>query len=108
MLLKYDKSNSIMPDFYYVHEDIMRFTADTVTVCIASDNSMNVWILTTYSLIKLNYGQGTYIETPKISYPNMYTHNIAYDSEANELLFGAIYDDYENNGKNRNVILEKS
>ena len=99
MLLKYDKSNSIMPDFYYVHEDIMRFTADTVPVCIASDNSMNVWILTTYSLIKLNYGQGTYIETPKISYPNMYTHNIAYDSEANELLFGAIYDDYENNGK---------
>ncbi|TAL67819.1 MAG: T9SS type A sorting domain-containing protein [Bacteroidetes bacterium] len=94
-LLKYDKTNSQLPDFYYRTEWIMKYSMDTVPICLTVGNGMNIWITTTESLIEFNNGNMTFYELPKKdTFDPIVFSKIYFDSASNEIFASSYYDSF--------------
>jgi hypothetical protein len=84
-LLKYDKNNSDMPDFYIERSGLMAFYMDTVPNSIAVDKYLNPWILTNESLFRFSPSGSEMID---ISFKGDKTPlaHLDYDNNSNELI----------------------
>jgi hypothetical protein len=89
-LLKYDKYNSDMPDFYTTKSEYSLTFLDTVPQNITVDKDLNAWILTSETLMKFS---PTGSEIYDLSYQGEKLHYILlnYDKNSNEILLTSFY-----------------
>ncbi|TAL69001.1 MAG: hypothetical protein EPN82_08445, partial [Bacteroidetes bacterium] len=92
-LLKFDKYNSCLPDYYL--SGIFGIPKDTVPYAFTTDNNLNVWIVTYESFIKFNMGNCTFYDFPKRdSIKNISVGKINFDLPNNELLISNYYNKF--------------
>jgi hypothetical protein len=94
-LIKYDKSNSCMPDFYY--ERIGGYYLvphDTVPYAVTVDNNLNSWIYTSESLIKFSPNSSKLYDIPMLDSVNkVFANTLYFDISSNELLADYVRND---------------
>ena len=96
-LKNYDKSNSCMPDYYYLRDGYFRYGMDTIPSYVNVDNDMNVWIFTWESLIKFNPSDSKIYDIPIYDSTKNYhisLKSLNFDSKSNELV--GLYVDFRN------------
>lgn len=87
-LVKYDKFNSDLPDYYYLRDGIFRMSMDTVPLSFSADNDGNIWLMTSMSLIKFKEGKSDIFELPKSSTGKPITNiiHIHFDGNTKQVL----------------------
>ncbi|TAL67208.1 MAG: T9SS type A sorting domain-containing protein [Bacteroidetes bacterium] len=88
-LQKFDKSNSCLPDYYYIRNGIYLYPMDTLPTSVTVDNDMNVWIFTSQSLIKFSINEFKIHDLPMDSNNTtnkIFVRTIYFDNNNNELL----------------------
>ena len=99
-LIKFDKTNSCLPDFYYYRDGLFYQPMDTIPSSIAIDKHLNLWVGTNYSLVKVsNTGCRIYNTPFETDTFHISLRKLSYDSLTDELLSCNVYDSYSSNGK---------